>query len=288
MRAQKKNQLIPIPSDQPGLFAEQDGGMHVPDIHSKEPQRPLSRRESKLLFTKKNERDGIGPRCIYKVRAYRNPETGNWLYEGRGFNSLIAYPLQAGWLTKNNMRFWWRDKTIFRHPKYWFKCRILSTEDDMRPGCIPLAIIKFYNHVGMFDHARELSHRWRKGLTSWGRCINFVQRAGGFTFERPNCRDLTDNLLIRGQEKCLFLIQISAFSLSSREFDNLHAIGVFHGLIFDANHDQPLPLTQENLDECCLGGTDWIFHHVSRVRQIIPASSTAENVENFISKCLHS
>ena len=280
----KKNQLIPIPDDHPGLYAVQDGGFTMPDIHSARPQLPLSRRESDLLFTLKSTRDGIGPRCIYKVRAYRD-DNAKWHYEGRGFNSLVAYPLHGGWLTRNNMPPIWRQKTICNHPKYWFKCRVLSTQDDMQlTGCIPSAIFKFYNHVGMLNHARELFRRWREGLTSWGACINFIQRAKGFTFDRRNCQDLTENLLVLGQQKCLFLIQISAISLSMREFDNLHAIGVYHGLIFDVNHKHPLPLTQENLDECCLGGTDWVFHHVSRVRQVIPTPTTAAKIENFMSK----
>ena len=282
---QERNQLIRIPENQPGLYAQKDGGMDVPNKNSKRPQRPLSKRESDLLYTKKDAHHGVGPRCIYQVRAYRDEKTKQWLYEGRGFNSLIAFPLTPEWLTDNNMPYWWRKKTITRYPKYWFKCRILSTEDEMRPGCIPLAIIKFYNHVGMFDHAREMSRRWRHGLTSWGPCIDFMHSAGGFIFKKPNCRDLSANLLF-GQQKCFFLMQISAISQSTGELDNLHAIGVFHGLIFDANHKQPLPLTKKNLDECCLDGPDWVFHHFSRVRQAIPSLPTATLIEQFNSKRL--
>ena len=282
----KKRPLIPIPADQPGLYAVRDGGMHLPDMNSQTPQLPLSRRESELLLRIKLASDSIGPRCIYQVRAYRHDETTKWLYEGRGYNSITAYPLRARWLTINNMPDWWRKRTVWKQPKYWFKCRILSTE-DMRAGCIPSAIIKFYDHVGMSSHGTLLSLRWQNGLTSWGGCIDFIQTAKGFALEKPpNCVDLTENLLVLGKKKCLFLMQISAFSLSKREFDNLHAICVFNGLIFDGNHKDPLPLTRTNLDECCLGGTDWVFHHVSRVRQFVPTSSTATNIEHSTSKRL--
>ena len=284
----KKRPLIPIPADQPGLYAERDGGMYIPDENSQKSQLPLSRRESEHLFTIKLSGEALGPRCIYQVRAYRHDSTTKWQYEGRGYNSRTAYPLRAQWLTINNMRDWWRKKTVWKRPRYWFKCRILSTEDDMRPGCVPSAIIKFYQHVGMSSHGTLLSIRWKQhGLTSWGACIDFIQRAKGFALKKPpNCVDMTENLLVLGKKKCLFLMQISAFSLSKNEFDNLHAICVFNGLIFDGNHKDPLPLTRTNLDECCLGGTDWVFHHVSRVRQFVPASSTATSIEHSTSKRL--
>ena len=104
----------------------------------------------------------------------------------------------------------WRMKTICKHQCYWCECRVLSTPDEKRPGCIPLTIIKFYKHVGMLNRAGELRRRWKNGMTLWGDCISFIQNCKGFVITKPKCEDATWNLLVRGQNKSLFVIQISA------------------------------------------------------------------------------
>ena len=242
---------------------------------SKEPQLPLSKRESDILRTSTSTHRSAGSKCIYQVRACRDDD-GHWRYEGKSYNHNYAEPLTPQWLSYHNMTKQWRNKTICKHQCYWYRVRVYSTPDEQRPGCIPLAIIKFYNHVGMYNRARELHRRWTNGMTIWGDCIKFIYDLKGFTIKKPNCQHVTDNLLVLGKEKCLFVIQISAFNKKINSFDNLHAICVFNGLIFDANHEHPLRLTEDNLNECCLGGTDWIFHHASRVRQFTPAKKTTK------------
>lgn len=51
--------------------------------------------------------------------------------------------------------------------------------------------------------------------------------------------------------------------------DNTHCISIVDNLIFDPNKKKPIPLTEHNLNSCCLGGDEWVFHHVSKTYEII-------------------
>ena len=276
-----------IPPEYPGLYADQAGGMNVPDPNSAQRQLPLSKQESEELFRDKCSRHAVklGDKMIYQVRAWVDKD-GHWYYEGRAYNSKVPHKVYPQWMTKNNMTRIWRQKTIKTNQRYWYKCRVLSPKDDRRAGCVPLSVIMFYEHVGMFNRATELRRRWDNGVTRWGDVVNFIRHARGFNMNKGlNCRDFTKKLLDLGQQKCLFVIQISAVNKTDdKDIDNLHAVCVFHGLIFDGNHDHPLPLTIGNLDECCLGDQNWVFHHVSRVRQFIPTKGAAKYIQRFISK----
>ena len=285
VEVQRKKRPRMIPPEYPGLYADEQGGMLLPDPNAKQKQLPLTRKESESLRRDKRPRHAVklGDKMIYQVRAWVD-DTGHWYYEGRSYNSNKPEKVYASWLTRNNMNFVWRKRTIMYNQLYWYRCRVLSPEGGRRPGCVPLSVIMFYEHVGMFDRATELRRRWHNGFTSWGKVVNFIRNAKGFTFKKLSCPDFTKNLLVLGRQKCLFVIQISAVNLTDyKDTDNLHAISVFNGLIFDANHEHPLPLTKDNLDECCLGGPLWVFHHVSRVRQFIPTAKTAKYIKNFIS-----
>lgn len=267
-----------IPIGAPGKFADQDGGFirHEPG----RPQLPLSQRESRRLELSTNPRDSVSSKCIYQVRAWQN-ERGSWSYEGRSYNHVYPVPLTAQWLTENKMGGPWRKHTIQKYQCFWFKCHVFKTPDEQRPGCIPLSIFLFYKHVGMHSRAAEFHRRWRDGFHRWGECVDLVRRLKGFCQKKPNCREFTNNILDLGQQKHLFVIQLSSISLTNRSLDNLHAICVFDGLIFDANAKNPLPLTRKNLDKCCLGGADWVFDHVSRVREFAPSIQTCKHFAVF-------
>ena len=53
-------------------------------------------------------------------------------------------------------------------------------------------------------------------------------------------------------------------------WDNTHAIAMFDNLIFDANQNKPLPLSEENIDLCLTGGPTYVYHHVSKGYVFIP------------------
>ena len=55
--------------------------------------------------------------------------------------------------------------------------------------------------------------------------------------------------------------------------DNQHSVVVIDHLIFDSNHKGPLVLNAVNLDRCCVGGSDWVFHHVSSCYEFVPSTT---------------
>ena len=83
----------------------------------------------------------------------------------------------------------------------------------------------------------------------------------------------------------LYLVQIAAINATNKDIDNTHAICIFGGLIFDVNHDQPLVLTKQNLDNCCLGGDSWVFDHVSKLAVFSPSRDLLKKIlKDFPSK----
>ena len=86
---------------------------------------------------------------------------------------------------------------------------------------------------------------------------------------------------IEGKKKVLLVLQLAAIGTANEGIDNTHAICVFNGLIFDANHSDPLPLTKDNLDACCLGGSNWTYHYVSRARKFVPSKKSRNRFPVF-------
>lgn len=52
--------------------------------------------------------------------------------------------------------------------------------------------------------------------------------------------------------------------------DNSHCITIVDHLVFDPNKDSSISLTLDNLHTCCLGGDEWVFHHVSMTYSFLP------------------
>ena len=281
-----------------GNYCKQGGGLTVP----KGPRSrilPLSAAESLALRSKRVELlpDEDTTSFVYQVRAYKDVDkkTGtrsDWIYVGRKYNSSKDIFLPVEWLNENEMDGTWRQRTILRRVNHWFRVSVQATTHQTRleytlagnGGCIPLSMIKFYKHVGMLDLARQVEVRLSNGITEWSLCIDFMYRAGGFTMTRPLCHELTRRLVVEGQKKVLFVLQLAAIGTTNEGIDNTHAICVFNGLIFDANHSDPLPLTKDNLDHCCLGGSGWTFHHVSRARQFSPSKQSKKRFPVFNEK----
>jgi hypothetical protein len=68
----------------------------------------------------------------------------------------------------------------------------------------------------------------------------------------------------------LYLVQI--MSHLNDLMDNRHCIVIYNGKLYDIHHTTPLSLTQKNLDSCCVG-SEWKFHHVSRVKVFLPTKT---------------
>ena len=55
--------------------------------------------------------------------------------------------------------------------------------------------------------------------------------------------------------------------------DNTHCVGLVDGLLFDPNKFQPMKLNEKNLDSCCVGGDECVFHHVSLCYGFVPGKN---------------
>ena len=262
-----------------GKYYKKGGGLIDP-VGKRSVILPLSTEESKRLRSGEvSEPTEDTTTFVYQVRAYKDGthESGrpNWIYVGRRFNQTREIFLTVEWLNDNHMKGPWRQRTILRKENYWFRVAVEeTTHATQRGGCIPLSIIKFYNHVGMVDLASRVETRLSNGIKQWLSCINFIYRSGGFLMTKPALDVLDRVLLVEGKRKVLFVLQIAAGNETNQDIDNSHALCVFDGLIFDANHSDPLPLTKDNLNACCVGGPNWTFHHVSRARQFSPSKKS--------------
>ena len=110
---------------------------------------------------------------------------------------------------------------------------------------------------------RQTMLKHMKTSAPFGVCIRSFLDCKGFSVDRhyylPHPLDAVP-------EK-LYLVQIA--SHLNGLMNNRNCIVIYNGKLYDINHTTPLSLTQENLDSCCVG-SEWKFHHVSRVRVFLP------------------
>ena len=69
------------------------------------------------------------------------------------------------------------------------------------------------------------------------------------------------------QEENIVLVQLCAVSHKVSQkgtYDNTHAVAICKKLIFDANQNKPLHLTEDNINLCLVGGKKHMYHHVSK------------------------
>lgn len=74
----------------------------------------------------------------------------------------------------------------------------------------------------------------------------------------------------------LYLMQIASYL--GDMISNCHSICIYNGKIYDTNHKVPLLLSKENIDLCCVG-SDWKFHHVSRVASFLPGIKMKKHLD---------
>jgi len=82
----------------------------------------------------------------------------------------------------------------------------------------------------------------------------------------------------------LYLFQIRAVHLLTKDVDNSHTLCVFNKTIYDANIDRSLELTRANLDICCVGGIAWVYDKAVRVAQFVPKKSVKRLIVKSITQ----
>ena len=242
---------------------------------------PLTKEEAKeLRIRPKTEKRWV----IYMVRGWRNDgNRDDWQYEGKSYNCFRAIPLPVEWFNEYGMDKHWRAKTFQKHPEFWFKVPVsanLTSTEDLE--CAPASIIKFCNFVGLDELTEKLRLHCRYG-SSIGFCIHFLTRRKGF--RRLKLKLNNFDPLFPKDQYVLYLVQIAAINTTNKDIDNTHAICIFGNLIFDVNHVHPLMLNKQNLDNCCLGGDSWVFHHVSKLAVFSPTRDLFKKIiKVFLSK----
>ena len=268
---QKKPKIKPPSLYKYGKYAPEPEPGELVDPTGDQSCKPLTKQEDIALF---DDRPTVGEQrtFIYKVRGWRISDT-EWVYEGKAYNSSKAEFLTEEWMDDNGMGLQWRERNLHKYERFWFRICVGANEVKIRGGCVPISIIKFYNHMDMKDEAEGLQRQASNGLTKFTQCTNFIYKTGGFTMKKIKGDELRNfSLITAGMKKILYVVQIQSVDSDTGAIDNTHAISTFDGKIFDANHADPLPLTRASLDECCLGGDNWIFARTSRVYQFTPGN----------------
>ena len=128
--------------------------------------------------------------------------------------------------------------------------------------CVVGGLFMFSKFMYLETH-REKMLKLMKTSSRFGDCIKSLLGCGGFRLDDHHyLQDPLDTV----PEK-LYLVQIMSYL--NDLMCNRHCIVIYNAKLYDINHTTPLSLTQENLDSCCVG-SEWKFHHVSRVRVFLP------------------
>ena len=180
--------------------------------------------------------------------------------------------------------------------------------------CTPCAILSALSHIGAdkkedqmvqmlkefklaHDGTEEQRHKYTPGLkrylrTSTSGNMTFTQSTktleGTRGFHVDKVKGLEDYDLLQCKPEKLVVAQICAAPyrhFNNRAFrDNQHSIVVTRGLIFDANMRHPISLSEDSLDKCCVGGSEFVLHHVSRAFEYTPTAITADVCAKTIRK----
>ena len=233
---------------------------------------------------------------IYMVRGSRESRS-SWFYEGKPYNSKKSETLSVEWLNENGMGRRWRRKTFQRNPNYWFRvpttaktkqCERINFAKMSNPNrkqcvaaCTADAFIKFFDHDGL-TMQRDVFISIRHTNPSFTKCCLKMRKLKKFCHTRPKKK--IDPLKHQLQDNVLYLFQIRAVHLSTKDLDNSHTLCVFNKTIYDANIDRALELTRANLDICCVGGGSWVYDKAVRVARFVPKKS----VERLIVKSITS
>ena len=229
-----------------------------------------------------------GQKLIYLVRGFRNQERRSaMLYEGRIQGSASSRSLTCEWLSENEMDHRWRKLNVNRKPGAWFRVPVGSIDKQLPrnnadacslfPSCAVTSVAKAFDYMGLTKKKKALlQSNFIK--SAFGDVAGKIQILKGFHCTRIKSVSTFD--LVRDVEReRMYLIQIRAKNSRNCFTDNTHAICIFHKLIFDVNNDNPLRLSQVNLDHCCLGGCCcWVHDDALRVLMFTPTKAVFTNI----------
>ena len=196
--------------------------------------------------------------------------------------------LPLRWLDSNYMDRNWRRKTLWRKPNYWFRVAVRARDKQNRkaylqlptkerpPACLSDCLIKFLKHVGLTRSTAGLKATGGY-KPHFGTCITKMRQTKKFRHKNISVKSFN---LWNLEEYVLYLFQIQAIHVATKDVDNTHAVCVFNSKIFDANIEDPLDFNIPNLNACCLGGEDWVFNRLSKIAMFKPKKA----VRRFIMK----
>ena len=184
-------------------------------------------------------------------------------------------------MSQNGMNRNWRRTHILKHKGKWHKVPIGTKEDKSVLGenpCVAGALIKFSDFTGL-QKQRNTMIRLQEKSPTVGECLSVWLKCRGFVLKEGKLENPFD-----AEPELLYLLQISAEY--NGNFDNSHCVSLYKNLIFDINHSDPLPLTTDNLDLCCLGNK-WKYHHISKCHIFQPNKNTYKFIQTHINnkKC---
>ena len=131
--------------------------------------------------------------------------------------------------------------------------------------CVPGCLLKVSEYIGMTIVSEKMKEIQNRNFP-FERVVKFFSKNSGFQNRRISCPKF-DPLLVDPEQ--IFLLQLCSVRVDNPNIlDNFHSIALFDNKIFDVNIEQPLSLTKDNLNRCCLGD-EWVYHHCSRVKQIL-------------------
>ena len=125
------------------------------------------------------------------------------------------------------------------------------------------ATVKHVEKYGLFQQVQKIRVSQKRGDD------NVKGKRGHVSFIHPVCNFAHDENIV--------LVQLCAVSHKVSQkgsYDNTHAVVICQNLIFDANQNKPLELTEENIHSCLVGGKKHIYHHVSRAYKFMFKKST--------------
>ena len=149
------------------------------------------------------------------------------------------------------------------------KKRVRSRKKNKKPQTIsvsrgvPGCLLKVSDYIGTKTVSEKMKNVEKKNY-DFEKVVRIFVTNLDFQVRKIHC-DKFDPLLVN--PKHIFLLQLCSVHVDNNAIrDNFHSVALFDNKIFDINIEQPLSLTKDNLNRCCLGDK-WVYHHCSRVRQ---------------------
>jgi hypothetical protein len=129
--------------------------------------------------------------------------------------------------------------------------------------CVPGCLLKVSDYIGTKTVSEKMKDVEKKNY-DFEKVVRIFAKTLGVKIQSVLCGKF-DPLLVDPEQ--IFLLQLCSVRVDNPKIlDNFHSIALFDNKIFDVNIEQPLSLTKDNLNRCCLGD-EWVYHHCSRVRQ---------------------